>query len=112
MFEASTWGAGNNRGLIQKVAKTVNVISHTGAASLSACNAAVGIVYRAQNYACQDYKCLCLDTVTLTCNSIATIASFIPGVIKIFAASTALSYFCRTLRNKCKEKEGGIFRCN
>ena len=102
MFKATTWEVENSSVLMQKVAKNLDVISTT-----SADNAAFNIVYGTQDYACQGYKCLCLDT--LTCNSIATIASFIPGDTKVFAA---LSCFCRTLRNKCKEIEGVIFECN
>jgi len=59
-------------------------------------------VHAAEDYLCKDYKCFALDTV----------ATNILINIKVFVAFTSVSCFCRTLKNKYKEVEGGLFKCN
>jgi len=63
---------------------------------------------------CSDYKCLTLDCIAAGCDLAATGVSFLPKTnvtVIAFAGCTATSKFSRTLRNKCKEVEGGLFGC-
>jgi hypothetical protein len=112
MLESGRWVTGNSSALMQTVSKTVDVSTTTGAASFSARNAAIDIAHAAEDYACSDYTCLALDSMATGCDVVAGACAFIPGSTKIFAVTTSVSCFCRTLRNKCKSMKGGIFGCN
>jgi len=107
MLEAGQWAAGNTSVFVQSSAKAINA----GLGSLSARNAAVDLAHAGEDYLCSDYKCLFLDSIAASCDVAGAICSFIPGSGKAFGIVTSTSCFCRTLRNKCKEIEGGLLGC-
>lgn len=102
------WAIGNASSLIN----FLNTSLQTGASAVNARNAAVDIVHAVEDFACSDYKCFILDCVATTCDVTGSIVAFIPGntTRKVFGAATSASYFCRTLRNKCKETN--VLGCN
>jgi hypothetical protein len=101
LLENSKWAAGNSSVVLELLGTGIR----TGASSLSARNAAVDITHGIEDYVCSDYKCLLLDTAATACDITGAVAAFIPGNMtkKVFGITTSVSYFCRTLRNKCKE---------
>jgi len=107
MLEAGQWAAGNTSVFMESAAKGVNA----GLASLSARNAAIDLVHAGEDYFCSDYKCLVLDSIATGCYVAGAICAFLPSSGKVFGVVTSTSCFCRTLRNKCKEVEGGLFGC-
>jgi hypothetical protein len=108
VLQNGIWSLANTSVFIEILSTGVR----TGASSLSARNAAVDVVHGLEDYACADYKCLLLDTVATACDLTAGVAAFVPGTMtkKVFGATTSVSCFCRTLRNKCKETN--VLGCN
>lgn len=89
-FEKAGWVAGNSSALMEKVNQFLDISTITAGSTYSARTAAIDIANAIEDYTCSDYKCLTLDCV---------------------AGCTATSKFSRTLRNKCKEMENGLFGC-
>lgn len=113
-FEKAGWVAGNSSALMEKVTQSLDIGLTTGGAVYSAQTAAVDVAHAAEDYACSDYKCFTLDCIAASCDFAATGISFLPKnkvVGFAFAGCTATSKFSRTLRNKCKELEGGLLGC-
>lgn len=113
-FEKVGWVAGNSSALMEKICQFIDIGATTAGSTYSARTAAIDIANAVEDYACSDYKCLTLDCVASCCDLGATGIAFLPknnvtGVA--FAACTATSKFSRTLRNKCKEMESGLFGC-
>ena len=108
LMESGKWVTANTSVFIELLSIGVR----TGASSISARNAAVDITHAIEDYVCSDYKCLVLDTAATACDITGAVAAFIPGTMtkKVFGATTSVSCFCRTLRNKCKETNA--FNCN
>ena len=81
---------------------------------ISVITAATDIAHAVEDYACKDYRCLTLDCIASGFDVIAVGVSFLPKsktTTAAFAGCTAVSKFSRTLRDKCKEIEGGLFGC-
>ena len=113
-FEKAGWVAGNSSALMEKIGQFLDIGSTTAGSAYSARTAAIDIANAVEDYACSDYKCLTLDCVASCCDLGATGIAFLPKnniTGAAFAACTATSKFSRTLRNKCKEMEGGLFGC-
>lgn len=113
-FEKAGFVAENSSELMQKIGQFLDIGSTTAGSAYSARTAAIDIAHAVEDYACSDYRCLTLDCIATCCDVGATVIAFLPknnitGVT--FAACTATSKFSRTLRNKCKEMEGGLFGC-
>jgi hypothetical protein len=108
LLESGKWATGNSSALLDLLCISVRA----GAGSISARNAAVDISHAIQNYACSDYKCLILDTAATACDITGSVASILPGnmIKNVFVTTTSVSFFCRTLRNKCKETN--LLGCN
>ena len=113
-FEKAGWVTGNSSALMQKISQFLDIGATTAGSAYSAKTAAISIGNAVENYACSDYKCLTLDCIASCCDLGATGIAFLPknnvnGAA--FAACTATSKFSRTLRDKCKQIEGGLFGC-
>ena len=109
IMENGHWVAGNVSSFIDLLSTGVR----TAATSVSARNAAVDISNAIEDYACSDYKCFALDTAATACDVAGAIVAFISSgnlTKKVFVGTSSFSCFCRTLRNKCKEKN--VFGCN
>lgn len=89
--------------------KTIDLATTTAAATFSGRNAAQDLAHAAQDSMCKDYTCLALDTVACGCDALAGVCAFVPGT---FAGTTAVSYFCRKLRNECKKAGGLLGMCD
>lgn len=108
------WVTGNSSVLMEKVTQLFDVGMTTGGSVYSARTAAIDLAHAAEDYTCSDYKCLTLDCIAVGCDLVATGVSFLSRnntTIITFAGYTATSKFSRTLRDKCKEMEGGLFGC-
>ena len=113
-FEKAGWVAGNSSALMQKIGQFLDIGATTAGSAYSAGTAAIDIANAVEDYACSDYKCLTLDCVASCCDFGATAIAFLPKnniTGAAFAACTATSKFSRTLRNKCKQIESGVFGC-
>jgi hypothetical protein len=113
-FEKAGWVAGNSSGLMQKVVQFLDIGSTTAGSAYSARTAAIDVANALKDYACSDYKCLTLDCVASCCDFAAAGIAFLPKnnvTGAAFAGCTATSKFSRTLRNRCKEIEGGLLGC-
>lgn len=113
-FEKAGWAIGNSSALMEKIGEFMDIVATTGGSSYSAKTAAIDITNAVEDYACSDYKCLTLDCVASCCDLTATGISFLPknkATGAAFAGCTAASRFSRTIRNKCKEIDGGLFGC-
>ncbi len=113
-FEKASWVAGNSSELTQKIIQFLDIGSTTAGSAYSARTAAVDVANALEDYACSDYKCLTLDCVASCCDLAATGIAFLPKnnfTGAAFAGCTATSKFSRTLRNRCKELEGGLLGC-
>ena len=113
-FEKAGWLAGNSTELIQKIGQFLDIGTTTAGSAYSARTAAIDIGNALEDYACSDYKCFTLDCIASFCDVGATGIAFLPKnniTGAAFAGCTAASKFSRTLRNKCKEMEGGLFGC-
>jgi len=108
LMENGVWAAGNISAFLDLLSTGVR----TAGGSVSARNAAVDLTHGVEDFYCSDYKCLILDTAAAACDVTGGVVAFIPGnaTKKIFGITTAVSCFCRTLRNKCKETN--VFGCN
>ena len=55
------------------------------------------------DYTCSNSKCLILDTAAATCDITGGVVAFMLGnmTTKVFGMTTSVSWFFRTLRNKC-----------
>lgn len=114
MFEKATWVAGNSSQLMQKINILLDIGTTTGGAVYSAKSAAVDTAHAIEDLQCSDYPCAILDGVALCCDIGAFGVSFLSRNIttgRAFAACTATSKFARTLRNKCKGSDWGLFGC-
>lgn len=114
VFEKTGWVAGNSSVLIEKMIQFMETSSTTAGSAYSARTAAIDIANALEDYACSDYKCLTLDCVASCCDVVATGIAFLPKnntTGAAFAGCTAVSKFSRTLRNRCKEAEIGLFGC-
>ncbi len=114
VFEKTGCVAGNSSALIEKITQFLDIGATTAGSVYSARTAAIDVSHAAEDYACSDYKCLTLDCIAASCDLAATGISFlqknnVTGIA--FASCTATSKFSRTLRNKCKETESGLFGC-
>ena len=95
-FEKADWVVGNSSALMQKIGQFLDIANAL------------------EDYACNDYKCLTLDCIASCCDLGATGIAFLPKnniTGAAFAGCTAASKFSRTLRNKCKEINGGLLGC-
>ena len=113
-FEKAGWVASNSSDLMRKIGQFLDIGSTTAGSAYSARTAAIDVANAFQDYACSDYKCLTLDCVASCCDLAATGIAFLPKTNvtgAAFAGFTATSKFSRTLRNRCKETEGGLFGC-
>ena len=113
-FEKADWVVGNSSALMQKIGQFLDIGSTTAGSVYSARTAAVDIANALEDYACNDYKCLTLDCIASCCDLGATGIAFLPKnniTGAAFAGCTAASKFSRTLRNKCKEINGGLLGC-
>ena len=113
-FEKTGWVAGNSSALMEKVGHFLDIGSTTAGSAYSARTAAVDVANALEDYACSDYKCLTLDCVASCCDLAAAGIAFLPktnATGAAFAGCTATSKFSRTLRNRCKEMEGGLLGC-
>ena len=114
VFEKAGWVAGNSSALMEKLGQFLDIGATTAGSAYSAKTAAIDIAHAVEDYTCSDYKCLTLDCIASVCDFGATGIAFLPKnniTGAAFAACTATSKFSRTLRNKCKEMEGGLFGC-
>jgi hypothetical protein len=105
---------GNSSVLMEKVSLFLDIGATTGASSYSAKTAAIDLAHAVEDYACSDYRCLALDCLASGCDLAAVGISFLPKNQKTgaaFAGCTAASKFSRTLRNRCKQLEKGLFGC-
>ena len=114
LYQKADWGAGNSSALMQKLTQFLDIGATTAGSFYSARTAAIDVVHAAEDYACSDYKCFTLDCIAAGCDAAAATIAFFPknnvtGLV--FAGCTATSKFSRTLRNKCKELEGGLWGC-
>ena len=113
-FEKTGWVAGNSSVIMQKIGQFLEIGSTTAGSAYSARTAAIDVANAIEDYACSDYKCFTLDCVASCCDLAATGIAFLPKnnvTGAAFAGCTATSKFSRTLRNRCKETEGGLFGC-
>lgn len=114
VFEKVDWVTGNSSALMEKVTQLLDISATTGGSVYSARTAAIDTAHAIEDYVCTDYKCLTLDCIAACSDVIATGLAFLPknNVTGLaFAGCTATSQFSRTLRNKCKQMEGGLFGC-
>ena len=114
VFEKAGWTVGNSSVLMEKLSQLVDLGSTTAGSTYSARTAAIDISNALEDYVCSDYKCLTLDCIASCCDVVATGVSFLPKnnvTCMTFAGCTATSKFSRTLRNRCKEIEGGLLGC-
>lgn len=114
VFEKTEWVVVNSSVLMDKIILLFDAGMTTGGSMYSSRTAAIDLAHVAEDYLCSDYKCLALDTRAASCDIVATGVSFFPKTKKItmiFAGCSATSKFSRTLRNKCKEMEGGLVGC-
>jgi hypothetical protein len=113
-FEKASWVAGNSSALMEKLGQFLDIGTTTAGSVYSARTAAMDVANALEDYACSDYKCLTLDCVSSCCDLAAVGIAFLPKnnvTGAAFAGCTATSKFSRTLRNRCKEMEGGLFGC-
>ena len=113
-FDKVSWVAGNSSDLMQKIGQCIDIGTTTAGSAYSARSAALDVAHALEDYACSDYKCLTLDCIASCCDIAAAGIAFLPKTNvtgAAFAGCTATSKFSRTLRNKCKEMEGGLFGC-
>lgn len=114
VYKKTVWVAGNSSVLMEKLTQLIDIGTTTGGSVYSARTAAIDVAHAAEDYACSDYKCLALDCIASGCDLVATGLSFLPKTkvtVTAFAGCTATSKFSRTLRNKCKEMNGGLLGC-
>jgi hypothetical protein len=114
VFEKGELVMGNSSVLMEKITQFLDAGMTTGGSVYSGRTAAVDVAHAAEDFGCSDYKCLTLDCIAAGCDIAATGVSFLPKndkTVAIFAGCTTVSKFSRTLRNKCKEIEGGLFGC-
>ena len=114
VYEKVGWVTGNSSVLMQKINQFLDIGSTTAGSAYSARTAAIDIGNALKDYACRDYKCLTLYCIASCCDLGATEIAFLPKnniTGAAFGVCTATSKFSRTLRNKCKEMEGGLFGC-
>ena len=106
-MDGGKWVAGNTSVVMELISTAIK----TTGSSVTARNAAVDIAHAAEDYACSDYKCLMLDVAAAVCDLTGAVTAFVPdGKAKtVFGVATSTSYFCITLRNKCKD--GNVFGC-
>ena len=113
-FEKAAWVAGNSSALMEKIGQFLDIGATTAGSAYSARTAAINVANAVEDYACSDYKCLTLDCVASCCDVAAVGLAFLPKnnvTGAAFAGCTATSKFSRTLRNRCKEMESGLFGC-